>query len=119
VPTTPESEQNGIVAEFDNGNVLLVVDETERLAGMIIMADIDTDVTEACEDAWAELIRRHPGAEFGSEPGYVDGHEVFTATWLYGRRSQSPPPGLRRANVAMSPVIAIPPITSAGTPPRS
>jgi hypothetical protein len=81
VPSTPKTEQESTVAEFDDGNVLLVVDETERLAGMIIMADLDTDVTKACEDAWAELLRRHPGAEFGYEPDYVDGHEVFTAMW--------------------------------------
>ena len=69
------------MAEFDDGKVVLVVDETERLAGMIIMADPDTDVTEACDDARAEVLRRHPGAEFRYEPQYVDGHEVFTATW--------------------------------------
>lgn len=79
--STPETEQKSTVAEFGDGNVLLVVDETERLAGMIIMADLDTDITEACEDARAELVRRHPGAAFGYEPEYVDGHAVFTATW--------------------------------------
>lgn len=81
MPTPPETEQESINAEFDDGNVVLVVDEAERHAGMIIMADPDTDVTEACEDARAELLRRHPAAEFGHEPEHVDGHDVFIATW--------------------------------------
>jgi hypothetical protein len=82
VPTPPETEQESATAEFDDGNVVLVVDETERLAGMIIMAEADTDVTEACEGARAELLKRHPGAEFRTEPEHVDGHEVLIATWL-------------------------------------
>jgi hypothetical protein len=82
VPTPPETEQESTDAEFDDGNVVLVVDETERLAGMIIMAGSDTDVTEACKGARAELLRRHPAAEFGTEPEHVDGHEVFIAKWL-------------------------------------
>jgi hypothetical protein len=82
VPTPPETEQESSDAEFDDGKVVLVVDETERLAGMIIMVDPDTDVTQSCEGARAELLRRHPAAEFGNEPEHVDGHEVFIAKWL-------------------------------------